>query len=183
MLFSRSISQTSPGRSSFVCRTAACCRRRCKTEKWCPTISSWVKPCSRSIADFKAISTTWAAKAAKLAAVIAWQGKGPSEFEAILNMACRSISACRSQDAACCRSVLHRTPHCHEHKGEHTHTHTHTCFNVVYRLVSWDSIVRQFSKIIEYFVNGVVGLYCEKFFLRSNLFRRIFIHLYTPFFG
>ena len=144
MPFSHSISQTSPGRSSFVCRTAACCRRRCKTEKWCPTISSWVKPCSRSIADFKAISTTWAAKAPKLIAVIAvtaW-GKGPSDFEAMLNMAWRSISACRSQDAACCGSVLHRTPHCHEHAGEHIGEHTHTHAIVLYEM-TWlsDSFV------------------------------------------
>ena len=41
--------------------------------------------------------------------------------------------------------------------------------------------MRQFSKIIEYFVNGVVGLYCEKFFLRSFFFSggalSTFIHL------
>ena len=36
-----------------------------------------------------------------------------------------------------------------------------------------------FSEIIEYFVDGGGG----KFFLRSNFFRRNFIHLYTPFFG
>ena len=38
--------------------------------------------------------------------------------------------------------------------------------------------VRQFPKNIEYLVNGGVGLYCEKFFLRSIFFRRSFIHLY-----
>ena len=37
-------------------------------------------------------------------------------------------------------------------------------FNVVYRLESWDSIVKNKSEIIEYLVNGGVGLYCEKFF-------------------
>ena len=55
-------------------------------------------------------------------------------------------------------------------------------YHVVYRLVSWDYCGKK-TKIIEYLVNGGVGLYCEKFFLRSNFFGRSFIHLYTPFFG
>ena len=44
--------------------------------------------------------------------------------------------------------------------------------NAVYRLVSRNSIVKQFSKIVEYLVNGGLGLYCEKFFLRSIFFSR-----------
>ena len=55
-------------------------------------------------------------------------------------------------------------------------------YNVGYRLVSWASIVRTCSKIIEYLPKGG-DLYCEIFFLRSIFFRRSFIHLYTPFFG
>ena len=45
--------------------------------------------------------------------------------------------------------------------------------NAVYRLVSWNSIVRQFSKIVEYLVNGGLGHYCEKFFLRSIFSRGV----------
>ena len=41
--------------------------------------------------------------------------------------------------------------------------------------------MRQFPKITESLVNGGVGLYCEKLFLRSNFFRSFtvstFIHL------
>ena len=36
-------------------------------------------------------------------------------------------------------------------------------YNVVYRLVSWDSIVRQFSKIIEYLVNRRVASIVRSF--------------------
>ena len=44
-------------------------------------------------------------------------------------------------------------------------------FNVVYRLVSWDSIVRNFSKIIQYPVNGGGGLYCENLFSQIHFLK------------
>jgi hypothetical protein len=50
-------------------------------------------------------------------------------------------------------------------------------FNVVYWLESWDSIVKNKSKIIEYLVNGGVGIYCEKLFFRSIFFQE---KLYPP---
>ena len=43
--------------------------------------------------------------------------------------------------------------------------------NVVYRLVSWDSIVRIFSKIIQYPVNGGGASIVRIFFLRSIFFK------------
>ena len=55
--------------------------------------------------------------------------------------------------------------------------------NVGYRLVSWASIVRFFSKKNGYPANGGGGPLLWEFILRSIFFRRSFIHLYTPFFG
>ena len=46
--------------------------------------------------------------------------------------------------------------------------------NVGYRLVSWASIVRHFSQIIEYLLPKGGDVYCEKFFLRSILFQEEF---------
>ena len=52
--------------------------------------------------------------------------------------------------------------------------------NVGYRLVSWDPIVINFPKIIQYPVRGGVGLYCEMFFSEIHFFQESthpFIHL------
>ena len=77
-------------------------------------------------------------------------------------------------------------PHFAEEEKKHfckhwTHTTSRNPCNVGYRLVSWDSIVKEFPTITEYLVNGWVGLYCEKFFLRSIFSAgalSTFIHLY-----
>jgi hypothetical protein len=55
--------------------------------------------------------------------------------------------------------------------------------NVGYRLVSWDSVVRQFPKIIVYFQTLWKEPNCEKFFSDPIFPRGALSTLYQPFFG